>query len=109
MENEKTKKEIKEWLFELENETFEVHTKDGIFIMDDIQHKKLVSARKRGEKSNTIQECILAEMIISKDGDTTRIGELGLLELKSSSVMRLMYVMNTVFGVEDFLEKPNNE
>lgn len=113
MESEKAKPtenkiEIKPWLFELNSGAYEVHTKDGIFVLEDVAYDKVDRARKRGEKAGIEQKCILSELIISVDGEKKKVGELDIGAYKSSSVMKMIYVMNNIMGVKDFLEQSND-
>jgi hypothetical protein len=107
MSNEKT--ELKPWLFELADGSYEVHTKDGIFGMEDVEYDKIDRARKRGEKSGTENKCVLSELIISVNSEKKKLGELEIGKFKSSSVMRMIYVMNEIMGISDFLSKSNEE
>lgn len=103
MESEKLK--TKSWLAETPEGDYLVETKDGIFKLRDVEYDRIVKARKRGEKPNMVQECILSELIVGKDDKEEKIGELDILKFKGSSVMRLNYVMNEIMGVKDFLEQ----
>jgi hypothetical protein len=106
MESVKLKTETKnlEWYKELENGSYEVNTKDGVFVLNDVEYDRIQKARKRGESTDNIEVCVLSEMIISKDGEKGKIGEMEIKKYKSSSVMRLLFIMNEVMGVQDFLK-----
>jgi len=106
MENEI---KIKDWLYELQDGSYKVITKEGTFVLKDIEYDKLTRAKKRGESSNNIDVCILSEMIINKDGKDIKIGELELQTFKTSTIMKLLQVLNLIMGAGDFLEefKPN--
>jgi hypothetical protein len=88
--------------FENDEEIYEVTTKDGIFLMKEVEYNKIRSAIKRGQPSDKEELCILSELIFKKDGEEKSIGELELGSYKGSTIVRLSKAMNMLVDVSDF-------
>jgi hypothetical protein len=105
---EEIKSEMPEWLKKIDDDTYEVTTKDGVFVMSDVPYERTEHAMAKSEKTGMYAACVLAEAIKSKNGKEERIGELEIQKYKTSTVMRLQHVINEVLGVADF-QKPSNK
>ena len=95
---------LKEWVRELGNKKYAVNTEDGVFELEEIAYEDIDSARKRSEASKeSIELFLLSRMIKKKNGEDIMIGELAIKKFNAKTMMRLMWVLNNLVGVNDFL------
>ena len=99
---------LPEWIEEKENGNYVVDTKDGKFELEDVEYTKITQARKRITRTDrqgneTIDGNKFLLAIISESLVTPQMGELDLMKLKSSSVLRLTSAINTMYDVNSFL------
>lgn len=90
----------------LENGNYVVETKDGSFELEDCSSEALENAKNRNKGSEIYG--ILSALIVAKDGQKQRIGELTLKKYKASTILKLQVASEKVLGGEDFLLEDSN-
>lgn len=91
---------------ELEDGNLEITTKDGVFVLEDPISDDLNRAVKRNKGSEVYG--ILSTMIIKKNGEDAKIGELTLKKFKASTITKLQAGADMLLGGEDFLSENGN-
>lgn len=98
------KVELKPWVRELDDGKYAVNTPDGVFELQEVDYEVISNARKKAEATGKSDEIfILPKMIVAKNGIEKQLGELSVLKLKGKTMTRLLWVMNELLGVSDFL------
>ena len=101
---EEKKSELKPWVKELDNGRYAVNTPEGVFELQEIAYEDVNAARKKAESTGKSDEVfVLSKMIVAKNGRDANVGELSVLKLKGKTVTRLLWVVNELMGVNDFL------
>ena len=93
---------IKSWLGRIDDETYEVTTKSGIFILEDVEYDVTTRAKKRGKAAGTEDKTILSTYITHKDGVKTTVGELEIGKFKTKAILRLMFALNLISGSGEY-------
>jgi hypothetical protein len=101
-------KKMPEWLELKDNGNYVVDTKDGKFELQDIEYEKTMKARKRitrtDHQGNESIDGVKFQMaLISESLVEPKKGELEIMKLKSSSVIRLSYAINEMYDLQSFL------
>lgn len=90
----------------LDEDSIEVTTKDGIFILEDIKYDKLSKARKRDTGDGASMICTY---VTKKDGVAVQLGELDIKEYRGSTGVKLAFAANLLQDPdglgEDFLSQ----
>ena len=103
MENEK----LPEWLSKQDN-NFVVETKEGKFELQEIEYEKFIAARKRLTRvdragNEKVDEAKLQVALISESLVEPKMGELDLMKLKMSTMLRLSKAIEMMYDMQDFL------
>lgn len=90
----------------LENGNLLVETKDGKFELEEKDWETIERAKKRAEAAHIDEDiAMLSCSIVKVDDEEKKIGELDVSKLKGSSVLRLKYAINKLYGLMDFLSE----
>ena len=103
---------LPDWIKVNDDDEYKVKTKDGIFVFEDPEYSKIEIARKRLTKKDGSfdQNNFELEMICEscknwkdKSGvESNTLERFNLLRFKTSTIMRLRFVIAKVLGFEDF-------
>ena len=96
MEEEQEVKKIPQWYKCLPNGDIEITTKDGVFELTDVEYDKVFRARQRAKGKEDI--AMISESLVKP-----KLGELDILKLHTSSVMRLTKAIYDLYDIESFL------
>ena len=93
--------ELPAFITVIDEDTFEIKTKDGVYTIEDVPYNKTKRARKRGEKSGSEDICLIAEFVVKVDGELKRMPEMKIGELKTSTITKIMYGINKLLKEQD--------
>ena len=94
---------------ELENGNLLVTTKDGEFELEEQTWNVIEKAKKRASAAKIDEDiAMLSCSVVKINGEDKKIGELELIELKGSSILRLKFAINKHYGLMDFLPELEN-
>jgi len=110
-EETETKEEPKEinakatpiWMKELPNGNILVETKEGTFELTDIPYEEVVRAKKRITHGDAVDMDKFELALISESLVNKKIGELDLMKLKGSTVMKLRGAVYRLYDIPSFL------
>ncbi len=101
---------LPEWIKKVDEFTYEVNTKEGIFVMEDVPEKKIKQARSKCTNPQTgqINVANLEYALISASLVEPKKGELDLLEYRGSTIQRLKFAVYKLYDMESFLSIQRN-
>lgn len=95
-----------EWMSRLDEFTYKVKTKEGVFILEDAPNKRLTSATKRctNPQSGKVDTGALELEFISVSLVDPKKGAIELDELRGSTIYRLKSVVYKMYDMPSFLQ-----
>ena len=88
----------------IDEDTLEVSTKDGDFVLEDIPYEKIMSTKKRISsigKEVSVDAFELA--LISESLKSPQKGELELRKMRGSTIMKLKAAIYKMYDIDSFL------
>ena len=104
---ERTFKQIADWLKEWSDGNLELITKDGKFELHELAYDKVLSAKKRATRVTQQGEMTDIDtfelMLISDSLVKPVMGELDIKKLKGSTVIKLKSAISKLYDLQSFL------
>jgi len=106
-EKEENKPEMEEtlpnWMQRLENGNLLVKTSEGTFEITDVSYEEVLKAKKRITRGDSLDVDKFEIALISTSLVKPKLGELDIMKLKGSTVMKLRGAIYKLYDIASFL------